>query len=353
MPRVHRHVKEVRPGAPAPAPAPVPAPAAVAAAAPMDVDAASDHSRARSSPAPCKPASASGTEDQEDLVRRPVRMPTQPLSRINIYFERYALAMKQPAGSSTSRWRKTVLLAAMSTAARRLPYAAAPTASAEPELHLYTVAEFPTFRDNIGVRMTADIVLEGLVTIVDAEGVATPLFVDTLACLTWLRLLIMLGRQDVPPNDVPATIAGCIELVSPLNDNVVWPLVVGKWVPPVVLHMRPRGPRSATGPRLREDKPKGVELYAASVTICEIVLAARCALALADGVEPQLPADSDGTAAAGGREGQLVAARLPTDIFSILGTSAGGGDSDDAASSVSTSSVVSGLLVLEDDADPT
>ena len=274
-----------------------------------------------------------------------LRRPVVPKGRsvYNKYYEAHAIAWLKGVRADAAPWKRTVLEAAISTTTRPLPHQQAPAA---PAAHLitYTAPGFPMFQDNIGVQMTADIALHGLVASVDG-GMAKPLFADRLAALTWLRLLIMVGRTDVPQSSLPTTISGCLPLVQPLTDQLVWTSVDGKWERPVVLHIRPNSKKSASGGKLRETVAKGaVEAFATHASVQDICLAARCALALADGAEEELPL---GGVAAPGEGGGLVAAHLPTDIFSVLGSIVRDDDSD--AESIGTASAVSELIGSDDE----
>ena len=112
-----------------------------------------------------------------------------------------------------------------------------------------------------------------------------------------------------------------------------------------MLHLRPNATKSVSATKLRDPVLKGaVEAYASHATVADICLAATCALALADGAELPL---GDAVRLGGDTAGRLVAARLPTDIFSVLGSIVGDDGSD--AESIGTASAVSELLGSDDE----
>ena len=216
-----------------------------------------------------------------------------------------------------------------------------------PQLYTYTTPSFSTLNDNISI-VVAGVQLKGLACVKVGEG-QQPLFDQPLRALQWLRMLLSAGA---PKEFTPSvTIAGCVaECRTRLRDETVWDAAasMGFGARPTVLHIRPNTPKTATAARLRQDTQKKgqVEVYATYAAIEDICTAAECALALAGGAEPDLGAPDEGVATAD--RPRLVAAQLPKDMFSILGSDYRSDDDDD---SISTSSAVSKLLHSDQDAE--
>ena len=240
--------------------------------------------------------------------------------------------------------------AAFSQPAAGAAAAAAPPPLPTPQLLTYTTPSFSALHDNLGV-LVAGVQLNGLACVHVGGDTQTPLFDKPLLALQWLRMLLSAGA---PVEFIPSTtIAGCVaQCRTRLRDDTVWDAAAGMGFGhrPALLHIRPNTPKSAQPSRLRQEKiDKGkVEVYATFATIEDLCLAAECALALAGGVEPDFGSDASLAVADEGGKPRLVAAHLPKDIFSVLGSECG---SEDDADSISTSSAVSKLLHSDEDAE--